>query len=151
MSIANFLVNGKLYTPDQVSNSENMKELVIQGNDRTVKHSMDANNNYSIASSTGTHLISFDNTASLNNCALKTHINNNINPINLTLDDHETRLASLEDLPTTENLSALQGQVNALIDYNDKLKELVLALKESLFIAKSSTDNSEFDYSDLLN
>jgi len=150
MSISNFYSNGVLYTPNQVSSQETIENLLIKNNNTTVKHSLDNNNHYHITAENGDKLISFDDNNELQECQLKNHITSQIVPLNNSVSDHEGRLNSIENLQLDSDVNTLQGEINALIAYNNELKKLILAIKESLFITKSAEDTSEFDYTELL-
>lgn len=157
MSLANFYHNGKVFIDNEVSNIETIKLLNIKGEYKTISHSVDSTGKYNVVDNNSLSLISFDNTNSLTDCALKQHITNQVSPLSRTiathttsLTSHESRLTGLETLPNTENIIILQAQVSELIAYNNKLKQFILAIKESLFITKSANDNSEFDFTGII-
>lgn len=105
MAMRNFFSGGRFILPEQITESETMENLNIRSPDNDslfVNHSY-VNGSYIIKKNDNTHLINFKSDNSLDNCGLKTHINNSISPLQagitthqITLDDHETRLSSVE-------------------------------------------------------
>ena len=118
-------------------------------------------NQYSIKDVSGNVLMGFDENSNLSNSVIKTYcdeILGTVNEFNITqlavLSGMQRQLTSLnndvQNTPTDQSFTDLQNEVNDLKAYNEELKKLILAISESLYISKSTEDNSEFDYTNLL-
>lgn len=106
MSFASSLNADKIFEPSNIetSNEINTKSTYAMG-DTSFSHLIDSSGNFHIQNNSGAiKLLSFDNSNNLLDCAVKTHVANQVAPINrtltnhtLTLTDHETRVTNLEN------------------------------------------------------
>jgi len=105
MSLASQLNSNKIL---EVSNLESANEINTKSTyelgNVSFSHLIDASGNFHLQNNAGSvKLLSFDSSNNLLDCATKTHVANQVAPVNrtltnhtLTLTDHETRLSNVE-------------------------------------------------------
>ena len=119
------------------------------------------NNQYLMKDKNGQVLMGFNEDNSLSDSSLKLYcdaIMGTVNQFNNTqlsvLGSMQRQITTLniniQNVPTDANYEDLQAEIQTLKTYNTNLKELVLALKECLYISKSVNDESEFNFDNLL-